>query len=296
MGKLLGLPMGVRRLLHQPRRRRPELGRQPAAAAGGGRLQLRHGRALRRRRDAQLPVDQLPRRPGDAAALRPAPGAGVRRLAGAARAADGGHRRSRTARARGRCSAAARAGPGDARRGVPDATSRRTGAADATTSGGCTRWAMPRSWPGGWAAFSNFAISLSIICILAGGVTSFHLGLCSVGGASIGLGWPLVAPVRAGGRGDDGPARLGVPDGRRPLPLGVDPRRPRLGLGDGLVQPRRPGHRAGRDQRRHLSLRRRGPRAAARDPVALERVPASRPSGSSSSPPRRRRSTTWASA
>jgi amino acid transporter len=43
------------------------------------------------------------------------------------------------------------------------------------------------------SGFSNFAISLSIICILAGGVTSFHLGLCSVGGASIGLGWPLVA-------------------------------------------------------------------------------------------------------
>jgi amino acid transporter len=40
--------------------------------------------------------------------------------------------------------------------------------------------------------FSNFALSLSIICILAGGVTSFHLGLCSVGGAAIGLGWPLV--------------------------------------------------------------------------------------------------------
>lgn len=41
--------------------------------------------------------------------------------------------------------------------------------------------------------FSNFAISLSIICILAGGVTSFHVGFCSVGGASIGLGWPLVS-------------------------------------------------------------------------------------------------------
>jgi amino acid transporter len=41
-------------------------------------------------------------------------------------------------------------------------------------------------------AFSNFALSFSIICILAGGVTSFHLGFCSVGGASIGLGWPLV--------------------------------------------------------------------------------------------------------
>lgn len=39
--------------------------------------------------------------------------------------------------------------------------------------------------------FSNFAISLSIICILAGGVTSFHVGYCSVGGAAIGLGWPL---------------------------------------------------------------------------------------------------------
>ena len=60
-------------------------------------------------------------------------------------------------------------------------------------SAGCTRWAMPRSWPGSLSGFSNFAISLSIICILAGGVTSFHLGLCSVGGASIGLVWPLVS-------------------------------------------------------------------------------------------------------
>lgn len=40
-------------------------------------------------------------------------------------------------------------------------------------------------------AFSNFAISLSSICILAGGLTSFHVGLCSVGGASIGIGWPV---------------------------------------------------------------------------------------------------------
>lgn len=42
------------------------------------------------------------------------------------------------------------------------------------------------------SGFSNFAISFSIICILAGGITSFHVGLCSVGGASLGLGWPLV--------------------------------------------------------------------------------------------------------
>jgi amino acid transporter len=45
----------------------------------------------------------------------------------------------------------------------------------------------------GLGGFSNFALSFSIICILAGGVTSFHLGLCGVGGASIGFGWPLVS-------------------------------------------------------------------------------------------------------
>jgi amino acid transporter len=42
------------------------------------------------------------------------------------------------------------------------------------------------------SGFSNFAISLSIICILAGGITSFPVGWCSAGGASVGLGWPLV--------------------------------------------------------------------------------------------------------
>ena len=41
-------------------------------------------------------------------------------------------------------------------------------------------------------AFSNFAVSFSIICILAGGITSFQLAFCSVGGAALGIGWPLV--------------------------------------------------------------------------------------------------------
>src|SRR4051812_21165955 len=45
----------------------------------------------------------------------------------------------------------------------------------------------------GMGGFSNYAIALSAICILAGGVTSFHLGFCSVGGAAIGIGWPLVS-------------------------------------------------------------------------------------------------------
>jgi amino acid transporter len=39
--------------------------------------------------------------------------------------------------------------------------------------------------------FSNFAISFTIVNILAGGVTSFSQGFCSVGGASIGIAWPV---------------------------------------------------------------------------------------------------------
>ena len=39
----------------------------------------------------------------------------------------------------------------------------------------------------GMSAFSNYAISLSMICILAGGITSFQVGFCSVGGAAVGI-------------------------------------------------------------------------------------------------------------
>ncbi len=41
------------------------------------------------------------------------------------------------------------------------------------------------------SGFSNFAISFSIICILAGCITSFQVGYGSVGGAAVGIGWPL---------------------------------------------------------------------------------------------------------
>lgn len=37
--------------------------------------------------------------------------------------------------------------------------------------------------------FSNFAISFSIICILAGGINSFAQAISSVGGAGAGIGW-----------------------------------------------------------------------------------------------------------
>lgn len=43
------------------------------------------------------------------------------------------------------------------------------------------------------SGFSNFALSLAIICILSGGITSFHVGFNSAGGASLGVGWPLVS-------------------------------------------------------------------------------------------------------
>lgn len=39
------------------------------------------------------------------------------------------------------------------------------------------------------SGFSNFAISFSIICILAGGISAFPLALGAGGGASIGIGW-----------------------------------------------------------------------------------------------------------
>ena len=41
------------------------------------------------------------------------------------------------------------------------------------------------------SAFSNFAISFSTICILAGGITSFQLGVSAVGGAAAGVVWPI---------------------------------------------------------------------------------------------------------
>jgi amino acid transporter len=41
------------------------------------------------------------------------------------------------------------------------------------------------------SGFSNFAISFSIICILAGGITSLQLGWSAVGGAAAGIIWPL---------------------------------------------------------------------------------------------------------
>lgn len=41
------------------------------------------------------------------------------------------------------------------------------------------------------SSFSNFAISFSIICILSGGINSVAQAIAGVGGAAIGIGWPV---------------------------------------------------------------------------------------------------------
>ena len=41
------------------------------------------------------------------------------------------------------------------------------------------------------SAFSNFAVSFSIICILSGAINSLAQATAGAGGASIGIGWPL---------------------------------------------------------------------------------------------------------
>ena len=46
--------------------------------------------------------------------------------------------------------------------------------------------------------FSNYAVSLSIICILAGGITSFHLAFCATGGAGVVLGWLFMSLITLG--------------------------------------------------------------------------------------------------
>ncbi len=78
-----GRAAGRRRLLHQPRRGRPGRHGHAADAAGGGGRHLRDGRARRRRRHAQLPVDLVPRRALRARGVRPEARARVRGVAAA---------------------------------------------------------------------------------------------------------------------------------------------------------------------------------------------------------------------
>ena len=104
----------------------------------------------------------------------------------------------------------------------------------------------------GWSGFSNFAISLTIICILSGCFTTFGQAWNDGGPIAISIGWPRHQHARPPRRALDGRARVEVPDRRRYLLLGLQPWRRSLGVVHGLVQPTRP-HRHHR--RRRLRMR-----------------------------------------
>ena len=93
--------------------------------------------------------------------------------------------------------------------------------------------------------FQNFAISFTIISILAGCLTSYYIAFNEGGPVAVSWGWLLVgllSTLIALAMARD---RLGVPDRGRPLLLGVEARQPGLGLVHRLVQP----HRADRRHR-----------------------------------------------
>ena len=72
------------------------------------------------------------------------------------------------------------------------------------------------------SGFSNFAISFSIICILAGGITSFQLGTRSAGGAAPGIGVADRRGVCAASSRWHGASRERVSDGGRAVSLVLD--------------------------------------------------------------------------
>ena len=108
----------------------------------------------------------------------------------------------------------------------------------------------------GLGGFSNFALSFSIICILAGGVTSVSpRALRGRGRVRSAWAGPLVSLFTLAVAATMAQLASSLPDLGRALPLGVDPGRSRLGMGDGLAQPGGPDHGCLGDQRRGLDLR-----------------------------------------
>ncbi len=101
--------------------------------------------------------------------------------------------------------------------------------------------------------FSNFAISFTIISILAGCLTSYFIAFNRRPGRDhLGLAHRrLLRPAR---RARDGRSRVGDADGRRDLLLVVEARIAGLGLVLGLVQPDRPDRRDGGDRLRRRRL------------------------------------------
>ena len=98
--------------------------------------------------------------------------------------------------------------------------------------------------------FQNFAISFTIISILAGCLTSYYIAFESGGPIAVTWGWLIVGLFSTIIALGDGRDRVVVPDRGRSLLLGVEARQPGLGLGDRLVQPDRADRRHRRDRLR----------------------------------------------
>ncbi len=90
-----------------------------------------------------------------------------------------------------------------------------------------------------WSGFSNFAISFSIISILAGCFTSFGLGWNNGGPAAIAWGWPLVSRLHPGHRAVHVRAGFCVSDIGRNLLVGKQTGRPEGGVLHRLAEPDR---------------------------------------------------------
>ena len=87
--------------------------------------------------------------------------------------------------------------------------------------------------------FQNFAISFTIISILAGCLTSYYIAFQWGGPVAVIVGLAPRRRLLHHRLARDGRDRLDLPDGGRPLLLGVEAREPGLGLVHRLVQPRR---------------------------------------------------------
>ena len=95
----------------------------------------------------------------------------------------------------------------------------------------------------GWSGFSNFAISFSIISVLAGCFTTYCQAWNNGGPIAISIALAGDQPADPARRLLDVRAGLGIPDGGRHLLLVLEAGRARLGLVHGLVQPDRPRRR-----------------------------------------------------
>ena len=102
--------------------------------------------------------------------------------------------------------------------------------------------------------FQNFAISFTIISILAGCLTSYSIAYLQGGPIAVSWGWLLVGLMSSLVALVHGGDRVGVSHRWRPLLLVIEAREPGLGLVHRLVQPRRADRGHGIDRVRPRDL------------------------------------------